>query len=196
MIVNRRVGEPSDCSSDERDIARNAPILQSARLTENNSRSGRCAVRSRRAARDFESQLERTSIELLERASLKRTRPRIAVLKLLLKNHGPFGVQGIVESIPDGLCDPVTVYRCLEAFEMAGLVRRCDFGDGVVRYESVRSDEHHHHLVCTGCQTVERLELKTCPTDPLERLARGKGYRKVQHSLEIFGLCPRCQAVA
>jgi len=93
-------------------------------------------------------------------------------------------------------CDPVTVYRVLESFAQARLVRRCDFADGIARYERATGDAHHHHLVCTGCRHVEELDIKDCPTQKLERSARARGYTQVDHSLELFGLCPRCKATA
>ena len=49
-----------------------------------------------------------------------------------------------------------SVYRVLDSLLESGLVQRVDVGDGVARYEPVRtSEEHHHHLVCTGCGKVE-----------------------------------------
>ena len=88
-------------------------------------------------------------------------------------------------------CDLVTVYRLMPVLEKVGLVRRCDFGDGVVRYEFNRSEHHHHHLICRKCQKVETLDL--CVVDALERLAKQRGYTEVTHQLELFGVCPDCQ---
>jgi len=79
--------------------------------------------------------------------------------------------------------------------EKTRLVRRCDFSDGIARYELATGDNHHHHLVCTGCKRVEDLDLADCPTQKLERSARARGYAEVEHTLEIFGLCPRCQTI-
>lgn len=50
---------------------------------------------------------------------------------------------------------------------------------------------HHHHLVCRECGfTVE----VTGPA--VERwtssIARSNDFTEVSHSLDIFGLCPRC----
>lgn len=90
-----------------------------------------------------------------------------------------------------GECDLVTVYRNLTALEEVDLVRRCDFGDGAYRYEFNTGEHHHHHIICRTCHAVETLE--QCMADGLERLARQMGYAKVTHTLEIFGVCARCQ---
>jgi Fe2+ or Zn2+ uptake regulation protein len=133
---------------------------------------------------------------LLASAKLRHTRQRSEILGLLVEKSGPFSTQEIRSLIGRAACDPVTIYRVLENFEKARIVRRCDFSDGVGRYELAAGDKHHHHLVCTGCRRVEDLDITDCPTQKLERSARARGYAEVDHSLEIFGLCPRCQSVA
>jgi len=131
--------------------------------------------------------------QLLVAAGLKLTRQRRDILRLLLEKHGPFSAPELLQALGPGGCDPVTVYRILESFEAARLVRRCDFGDGTARFEAALGARHHHHLVCTGCQEVEDLDLEECPTKALERSARARGYSQIEHSLELFGLCPRCR---
>jgi Fe2+ or Zn2+ uptake regulation protein len=95
------------------------------------------------------------------------------------------------QKIGTGECDLVTVYRCLTTMEEMNLVRRCDFGDGSYRYEFNTGEHHHHHIICRQCHSVETLDL--CVADGLERMARQMGYGNVTHTLEIFGVCPKCQ---
>ena len=75
--------------------------------------------------------------------------------------------------------------------EELDIVRRCDFGDGTYRYEINLADHHHHHIICRACRSVEVIDL--CVADALERMARQMGYANVTHTLEIFGVCPKCQ---
>ncbi len=130
---------------------------------------------------------------LLKEAALKVTPTRTAVLGLLLREDGPFSAQDIFSRLTRESCDLVTIYRCLEAFEKAELVKRCDFSDGIVRYEMNNPDHHHHHLICTECQSVEQIELDACPMEKFERTARTRGYSSIRHSVELFGICPKCQ---
>ena len=119
------------------------------------------------------------------------TGPRKAILSVLLAEHGPFTAEEIHRRLPAGECDPVTVYRTLTSMEEIDLVRRCDFGDGSLRYEFNHTEHHHHHIVCRACRSVQVLE--GCAAEVLERTARQLGYAHVTHSLEVFGICPACQ---
>lgn len=120
------------------------------------------------------------------------TEPRKAMLRILTREHGPFTAEEMYHKLPQGSCDLVTVYRSLTAMEEIDVVRRCDFGDGSYRYEINTGEHHHHHIICRSCHAVQTLEV--CVADGLERLARQMGYTRVTHTLEIFGICPKCQA--
>ncbi len=119
------------------------------------------------------------------------TAPRRAILSVLTHEHGPFTADEIHHRMEPGVCDLVTVYRCLSAMEEINLVRRCDFGDGSYRYEFNTGEHHHHHIICRSCHRVQTLDL--CMADALEGMARQMGYANVSHTLEIFGVCPGCQ---
>ncbi len=103
--------------------------------------------------------------------------------------------QELHQELPDDLCDLVTIYRTLDSFEKAELIRRCDFSDGIVRYEMVSLDHHHHHhhLVCTRCKKIKPVEIEKCPMNAFEKVAQQAGYTGIRHSLEVFGTCPSCQ---
>ncbi len=133
------------------------------------------------------------ALDVLRKAHCRITEPRRVILKVLLREHGPFTMEELHGRIEGGICDLVTVYRNLIALEKAGLVQRCEFGDGRSRYEfrDHNDSHHHHHIICTKCRKVETFNV--CLVDGLERLVREKGYATVSHSLEFFGLCPKCQ---
>jgi Fur family transcriptional regulator, ferric uptake regulator len=134
--------------------------------------------------------LER-ALEALRDAGHRITAPRRALLGLLIQEHGPFSAEELHRRLPEGMCDPVTVYRSIGALEETNLVRRCDFGDGTYRYEFNTGEHHHHHIICRHCSSVQNLEV--CFADGLERLVRQMGYTNVTHTLEIFGTCVSCQ---
>ncbi len=128
--------------------------------------------------------------ERLRAAHLKVTQPRLALLNELGRGHGPFSPEELYAKLDPTLCDLVTVYRSLNAFEEKGLVRKCVFGDGRMRYEIQEGGHHHHHLVCRRCGKVK--ELPTCALDALETSFKESGYSNISHSLEFFGTCPTC----
>jgi len=139
------------------------------------------------------------AFETMKNAKLKRTKSREAILKHLVENHGPFSAKELQQALKrrakgaptNSDLDTVTTYRCLASFEEAGLVRRCDFGDGVSRFElRGDSDHHHHHVICVECRKIEKLE--DCHLDKLEEKVKALGYSGVKHVLEFTGLCRSC----
>lgn len=130
------------------------------------------------------------ALETLRKHELRVTRPRKAILEILLKNRKPVTIEDLHRELRPGLCDLATVYRCLAAFEKLSLVRRCHFHDGTSLYEIEMGPDHHHHIVCTSCEKVEALDF--CVVEGLERLVRERGYRDVSHMLEFFGVCGEC----
>lgn len=128
----------------------------------------------------------------LKTAELRITKPRIAILEVLINRKGPASIEQIHKELAKGACDLVTVYRCLAAFEDVGIVRRSYFSNGTCLYELNLTDTHHHHIICKSCQKVETLEF--CVVEGLERLIKDRGYTQVTHMLEFFGLCAECQA--
>jgi Fe2+ or Zn2+ uptake regulation protein len=131
------------------------------------------------------------ALEVLRQRGHRITEPRRALLEILIAEHGPFSAEDLHRRLGEAGGDPVTVYRGLATLEEAGLVRRCDFGDGVYRYEYSAGEHHHHHVICRGCGSVRTLEV--CFAGELEEIAREMGYSDVTHSLEIFGWCSACQ---
>lgn len=127
----------------------------------------------------------------MKAAGLKRTKAREAILAYLVENHGPFSVKELHEQVGLKSLDSVTTYRCLASFEEAGLVRRCDFGDGTARFELRGGDHHHHHVICTECRRIEKLE--DCHLEKLEARVKALGYSDVRHVLEFSGKCRACR---
>jgi len=131
------------------------------------------------------------SLQTLRDHHHRVTEPRKAILEILTREHGPFTAEELHGLMKKGVCDLVTVYRCLATMEEIALVRRCDFGDGSYRYEFNTGEHHHHHIICRVCHGVRTLDF--CVADSLERMARQIGYANVTHTLEIFGVCAQCQ---
>jgi Fur family ferric uptake transcriptional regulator len=131
-------------------------------------------------------------LESLKSSHLKVTEARIAILRAMLKNHGPFAAEELHKHVTKKVCDLATVYRFLTALEEAGLVQRCEFGDGISRYELWKKEEHHHHhVICRKCKQVEVLD--DCELQDLNQFAEKRGFINVAHSLEFFGICPACK---
>ena len=81
-----------------------------------------------------------------------------------------------------------TTYRTLELLRRAGSLHALS-GKGAPAYVRC-SPEHHHHLVCLSCGSVEDTELCSSPSQ--RALTRRHGFRAESHELEIYGTCRRC----
>ncbi|MFA5514866.1 MAG: transcriptional repressor [Desulfuromonadales bacterium] len=85
-----------------------------------------------------------------------------------------------------------TVYRTLKLFAECGIAEERHFGDGQARYESTSGEEHHDHLICTGCGAI--LEFEDPGIEELQqKVAAAHGFRIERHRLEIYGLCRKCE---
>lgn len=130
----------------------------------------------------------------LKDAGLKVTLPRMKVLRILEQegNHH-LSAEHVYKALLDlgedvGLA---TVYRVLTQFEAAGLVKRHNF-EGDHSVFELCDGEHHDHLVCVKCNCVEEFVDETIERRQIE-IAKNAGFKITDHSLTIYGLCPKCK---
>jgi Fe2+ or Zn2+ uptake regulation protein len=128
----------------------------------------------------------------LKKSGLKVTEARKLVLTYLTKAHGPFTIEEIHSGIKNKSCNLTTIYRILSHLVEIGIVRKTDVGDRVARFEYQSEAHLHHHLICTHCKKVEIIEQDRIPS--IERIAKSKGFQKVNPCIEIFGTCAKCAA--
>jgi len=85
-----------------------------------------------------------------------------------------------------------TVHRTLKLFAECGIASVRNFGDGSTRYESLSGDDHHDHLVCSQCGLI--IEFEDDQIEKLqEKVARQHRFKVLDHRLELYGLCEKCQ---
>jgi Fur family ferric uptake transcriptional regulator len=130
----------------------------------------------------------------IRQAQMRITKPRIAIIESLQKHEGPISIERIHQHMGAGVCDLVTVYRCLSAFENLGMVRRSYLHNGTCLYELTLGTPRHYHIVCKSCGQTDRVDY--FPVEGVERLLADRGYASVSHVVEFFGLCPACQKAA
>ncbi len=81
------------------------------------------------------------------------------------------------------------VFRAAEHLERSGVAVRVDLGDGLARFE--RAGEHHEHVRCTGCGTVQPLP-GCLLTDLVAAVRSATGFEVQAHHVVITGRCPGC----
>lgn len=84
-----------------------------------------------------------------------------------------------------------SVYRTIDLLDRLGLVKRLHV-DHRHRHYAPATEEHGHHLVCSGCGRV--VEFSDCRVEGLAgALARRTRFVIEGHSIELYGRCPDCR---
>ena len=129
----------------------------------------------------------------LREAGLKVTLPRIKILQILenAKQHH-LRAEDVYKALLDSGDDVglATVYRVLTQFETAGLVTRHHFEGGNSVFE-IDQGEHHDHLVCVKCGSVEEF-LDNSIEERQAEIAKAANFNMTDHSLVIYGICADC----
>jgi Fe2+ or Zn2+ uptake regulation protein len=130
----------------------------------------------------------------LREHGLRATQNRIAIVDLLNASDVPLTLAEIHDRLQGAGCDFATVFRFITLLEDKALVERVAWIDGTTRHEIRDRDgaHHHHYLICRTCHKVEPIE--DCVVEKFEdRIAKERGYTSVSHSLQLSGVCPKCQ---
>ena len=132
---------------------------------------------------------------MLRGASLRVTRPRVAVLAAV-HEHPHADTSSIIEHVRDDLGEVShqAVYDVLSALTAGGLVRRIHPPGSVARYES-RVGDNHHHLVCRSCGAIADVDC-AAGAAPCLTPADHHGYALDEAEVIYWGLCPGCSTAA
>jgi Fur family transcriptional regulator, stress-responsive regulator len=133
------------------------------------------------------SELER----MLRGASLRVTRPRVAVLAAV-HDHPHADTHSIVGVVREHLAEVSVqaVYDVLRALTDAGLVRRIHPPGSVARYES-RVGDNHHHVVCRSCGVIADVDCAVGAA-PCLTPSGDHGFAVDEAEVTYWGLCSGC----
>jgi len=112
---------------------------------------------------------------------MRLTKHRTAILEYLQTCGRASSAQDIHTALPH--INLVTIYRNLEAFVTAGIIKKLHLSSTEAVYEYQR--HAHHHLVCDDCQKIEHitideaklkeaLQLKHFDIGDIDIIVRGK----------------------
>ncbi len=132
-------------------------------------------------------------IEALRGQNFRLTPQRLEILRILASSREHPSVEQVFEEVRRRFptTSLATVYRNILKLKELGQVLELGFAEGGNRYDGNRPFPHPH-MVCIRCRRimdpdVENLENLT------ERIASSTGFKIVNHRLDFFGICPRCQ---
>jgi Fur family transcriptional regulator, ferric uptake regulator len=130
----------------------------------------------------------------MTRAGYSNTRPRRAVIAAVCEVSGQASSSTLLalgrrHHRALGL---VTVYRTLEILLALGMVRKLHSDGGCHTYAPAAHD-HGHHIICQNCDRA--VEFEGCDiADVVASAETQTGFQVRNHWLEMFGICPQCQA--
>jgi len=143
---------------------------------------------------DYEALLKEFK-KLLKKRSLKFTIQREVILKTLYNCQEHLTPEGLHDKIqnnyPELKVGIATVYRTLSLLEESGLVTSLSFGADGKKYE-LGAKDHHDHMICTECGRIteffdEEIESRQ------EVIASKNNFKIIDHSMQIYGICAKCQ---
>jgi Fur family ferric uptake transcriptional regulator len=128
---------------------------------------------------------------MLRDASLRVTRPRVAVLTAV-HEHPHADTDAIITAVRTDVGDVShqAVYDVLRALTDAGLVRRIQPMGSLARYEA-RTGDNHHHVVCRSCGAIADADCAV-GTTPCLTASHDHGFAIDEAEVIYWGWCPRC----
>jgi Fe2+ or Zn2+ uptake regulation protein len=120
---------------------------------------------------------------------------RRLLVRVMSDARHPLTIHEILKAAPQ--LAQSSVYRNLALLEQAKAVHRITGGGDFARYELAEDlTEHHHHLICSSCGTVQDF-LVSPQVERTLRLAvtearRASGFAAHAHRIDLIGVCSRC----
>jgi Fur family transcriptional regulator, ferric uptake regulator len=132
--------------------------------------------------------------QYLQRQRLRSTTERFDVLDAVLRQRGHFDADRLYLAMKGSgsKVSRATVYNTIEKLRACGILAQYRFSGRPATYELTYDVQPHHHMICTGCGSIEEFIDKR-----VDRLARDAA-ATMDHQLEdailhIYGLCPACR---
>jgi Fur family ferric uptake transcriptional regulator len=133
--------------------------------------------------------------EYLHSRGMRNTEQRRLLVEYVFDQHDHFDADALIEKLPrkgePGYVSRPTVYRTLNEFVDAGLLRKFELAGRAV-YEHDYGYPQHDHLYCQICQRLfefqsdELIELR-------DRVAKKHKFHIAAHRLIITGVCEQCR---
>lgn len=124
-------------------------------------------------------------------AGFKATPQRLSIYQAVLESEEHPKAETVYQHLREAhpSFTLATVYRTLESFADAGLIRRVFHPGQSKRYDG--KIHPHHHLVCTQCEQVldfafEQIELPYPPSNI-------EGFHPQKIEIQVLGICSACK---
>ncbi len=86
-----------------------------------------------------------------------------------------------------------TVYQTLQVLDEIGLAQKLPVESREARYDGNATG--HAHLICLECERIWDIDGEALPAvSEIDRQAEKKGFKVVRNQVQVYGVCPDCQA--
>lgn len=134
--------------------------------------------------------------EELRAAGLRRTQPRLSVLRYMRAAGRPLAHAEVAEGLEKLALDRVSIYRVLIDLARVKILTRTDMGDHVWRFGVAGGEashaREHAHFVCTSCGKMACLPEGTVRIETTAKAPRAVKKRDVE--VQLKGECDACAA--
>lgn len=130
-------------------------------------------------------------------AAAELTKNQSLVMRSLSNSDGPLSAYTILDQLrDDGFRAPLQVYRALDKLVDLGLVHRLESLNAFVACRHPDCDGHQTiaFMICQNCGQVKEIT-DTVLTGRLKHLANEASFALKKTTIELRGLCRRCQPV-
>ena len=141
----------------------------------------------------YNSNMERSSENILSKYKVSITNPRILVLEVLLESVNPITVEDLQAKLK-GKVAKSTLYRVLNDLKKINILKEFTSPENITVIElALEDDPHHHHLFCRDCGEIIDVELSESFENLLNReikkLEKKFNFLIEDHRVEMFGKC-------
>ena len=129
----------------------------------------------------------------LKAMKFRITPQRLAILKILASSEDHPSVERIYEQVKENFATTslATIYKTVMLLKQLHEVLELGFPDGSNRYDG-NKPYPHPHIICTRCKRITDPDLGSM-TQLAAEAAQKTGYEILDHRLDFFGICPKCQ---
>jgi Fe2+ or Zn2+ uptake regulation protein len=120
------------------------------------------------------------------------TKIRKAILKILSEDCCLISPAVMLQKLKSAGLNPdrSTIFRELSLLTQKTITNKIVIGD--INYYELAED-HHHHLVCMGCDNIAKISLSAHLQQQEEQIKINNNFTVVNHALEFYGYCASCQ---
>jgi Fe2+ or Zn2+ uptake regulation protein len=120
------------------------------------------------------------------------TKARKAIIEILIQSPCLLSVSDILAKLKLRKIQPdrSTMYRELMFLAQNNIITKNTIA--YKDYFELQTD-HHHHLVCTNCNSIQKVVIGKHLQEQEKRLEKENEFLITNHSIEFYGLCRNCR---